>query len=106
MLFVGALLIFLPLILIGVLCFVFWIIMLVDSATRKFKSDTDKVVWILVIVLVGIIGALIYYFVIYYKDSSKSMKWFWISLLVLGVLVILAVILFFLLLSPTEVVLD
>lgn len=89
----GSLLVFLPLIIIGILFTVFWIIMLVDAATRKFKSDSDKVVWILVIVLVGIIGALIYYFVVYVKEGGKSMKWFWITLLVLAILFVLFIIL-------------
>ncbi len=89
-------LIFLPLFLIGILFFVFWIIMLVDAATRKFKNDTDKVIWILVIVLTGIIGALIYYFVVYNKDKTKSIKWFWITLLILVILlVLLAIFIFF-----------
>lgn len=43
---------------------IFWILMLIDCAKRKFKGDIDKVVWILIIIFVGIIGAIIYYFVI------------------------------------------
>jgi len=75
--------------LIGVLGFVFWIIMLVDAASRKFKEDTEKIVWILVIVLTGGIGALIYYFMVYWKDKTKSMRWFWVTLIVLVVLILL-----------------
>jgi hypothetical protein len=44
--------------------FIFWIFMLVDAATRNFKSETDKVVWVLVVVLTSWLGAIIYYFVI------------------------------------------
>ncbi|MDP3966047.1 MAG: PLDc N-terminal domain-containing protein, partial [archaeon] len=76
----------LPLILIGVLGFVFWVIMLVDASQRKFKDDSEKIVWILVIVLTGIVGALIYYFVIHIKDKNKSVKWFWWTLLGLVIL--------------------
>jgi prolipoprotein diacylglyceryltransferase len=47
-----------------VLGFVLWVMMLVDCAKRDFKNENDKVVWILVIVLTGIIGAIIYYFII------------------------------------------
>jgi len=47
-----------------ILAIIFWIMMLVDSIQRKYKSENDKIVWVLVIVLVGIIGALIYYFVV------------------------------------------
>jgi len=78
--------VFLPLILLGLLFFVMWIMMLVDAATRKYKNDTDKVVWVLVVVLLGIIGALVYYFVIFAKDDEKSIKWLWITMLILFVL--------------------
>ncbi len=73
----------LPLILIGILFFVFWIIILVDAVMRKFKESNDRLIWILVVILAGFIGALIYYFVVYFKDKSKSLKWLWITLLIL-----------------------
>ena len=38
----------------------FWIWMLVDCATNEPSEGNDKVIWILVIVLTGWIGALIY----------------------------------------------
>jgi len=85
----GILGLILPLVAIAVLLFVMWIIMLVDAATRKFKNDTDKVVWILVIVLTGIIGQFIYYFVIYHNDDEKSLRWLWITLVILGAVAIL-----------------
>lgn len=47
-----------------IFAFVFWIMMIVDCAKRKFKTDSDKIVWILVIIFTQIIGALIYYFVV------------------------------------------
>lgn len=56
---------------LAIIAFVFWIFMIVDVAKRKFKDENDKVVWILIVVLTGIIGALIYYFVIKRKDKKK-----------------------------------
>jgi Mg2+ and Co2+ transporter CorA len=44
--------------------------MLVDSIQRKYKNENDKVVWVIVIVLVGIIGAIIYYFVVKVNDKK------------------------------------
>jgi len=65
--------IFLPLILIGValaiFLFVFWILMIIDVAKRKFKHEGDKIVWIIIVVLLGWLGALIYYFAI--KRTSR-----------------------------------
>ncbi|VVB78352.1 Uncharacterised protein [uncultured archaeon] len=60
----GIVFLFILIIAIAICAFVFWIMMIVDCATRKFKDDTEKVVWIIVIVLAGIIGSLIYYFVV------------------------------------------
>ncbi len=61
-------LILIPLILVFIALFVlmlvFWIMMLVDAVQRKYKEENDKIVWILIIVLVGVIGAIIYYFVV------------------------------------------
>jgi len=49
---------------IVVLSIIFWIYMLVDSIKRKYKDENDKVVWVLVIIFLGVIGALVYYFVV------------------------------------------
>jgi NADH:ubiquinone oxidoreductase subunit 6 (subunit J) len=73
----------LPLILAAVLLFVFWLMMLVDSITRKFKETNDKVIWVIVNVFLGLLGSLIYYFVVFYKDKNKSIKWLWWTLIIL-----------------------
>ena len=57
-----------PLILItllaSLLAFVAWIWMIIDCAKRnKFRSG-DRVVWILLLVLTGIIGMVLYYFMV------------------------------------------
>jgi hypothetical protein len=52
---------------VGILVFVFWIIMLIDCLKKKFKSDGEKVAWILVLIFASWIGAIIYYFMIYRK---------------------------------------
>lgn len=40
----------------------FWLWMLIDCATKEPDQGNNKIVWILVIVLAGWIGALIYFF--------------------------------------------
>lgn len=57
---------------ISIWAFVFWILMIVDCVKRKFKEDSEKIVWILVLVFTGIVGALIYYFIV--KDKDKKRK--------------------------------
>jgi uncharacterized membrane-anchored protein len=83
--------------LVGVLFFIFWIIMLIDSITRKFRESTEKIVWVLVNIFTGIIGALIYYFIVY-KKAKGSLRWFWWILLVL---IVLGILFFFLALPVT-----
>lgn len=55
---------------ISIFSFVFWILMIVDCVKRKFKEDSEKIIWILVIVFAGIVGALIYYFIVKRKDKK------------------------------------
>lgn len=68
--FVGILFIFIMLFYllffaVAIAAFVLWILMLIDAAQRaNWENENDKTVWILIIVLTGGIGALIYYFMI------------------------------------------
>jgi len=58
----------------AIFLFVFWIKMIIDCAKREFKGENDKVVWILVIVLLGVIGATVYYFAVKYNDKIENKK--------------------------------
>jgi branched-subunit amino acid ABC-type transport system permease component len=40
----------------------FWVWMLADCATREPDSGNIKLVWLIIIIFTGIIGAAIYYF--------------------------------------------
>lgn len=51
------------LLLILIFVFAFWIWMLVDCLTKEPDTGSTKIVWLLVILLAQIIGAVIYYFV-------------------------------------------
>lgn len=55
---------------IWALLIAFWIWMIVDVAQRKFKDDSEKIVWILVVILASWIGALVYYLVV--KNSNPK----------------------------------
>ena len=41
---------------------ILWIFMLIDVTKREFKGKDEKLVWVLILVLTGVIGAIIYYF--------------------------------------------
>ena len=61
-------------ILVVALLAIFWVWMLVDAVTRKFKTDVEKIVWVLVIILTHILGAVIYYLAVKMRHSEKRKR--------------------------------
>lgn len=61
---------------VAIAAFVLWIIMLIDAAQRtNWENESDKTLWILIIILTGGIGAIIYYFMIRKKlGPNHSVK--------------------------------
>ncbi len=60
---------------LSIALFVFWIVMLVDVVKREnWKNDSEKTVWLLIVILVGWLGALIYYFIIKKEKNKKKHK--------------------------------
>ena len=53
-------LIALPFCCLALVAFIFWIWMLIDCIKNEPSEGNDKIIWVLVIVLTGWIGALIY----------------------------------------------
>jgi hypothetical protein len=66
--FPGAALVIFPIIIIilimSLLIFVGWIWMIIDCAKRNRFRSGDRVVWILLLVLLGPIGMVLYYFMV------------------------------------------
>ena len=58
------------LVIVSILAFVFWVVMLIDAIRNS--SEQTKVVWVLVIILTHIVGALIYYFAEKRERDSKK----------------------------------
>lgn len=48
---------------IGIGGTIFWIVMLIECATKEPDTGNTKIVWIIILVFTHIIGALIYFFV-------------------------------------------
>ncbi|WP_298867809.1 PLDc N-terminal domain-containing protein [uncultured Gimesia sp.] len=46
----------------SILCFVFWVWMLIDCLKNEPSTGNDKIIWALVMLFTGI-GALLYYFI-------------------------------------------
>ena len=49
--------------LIGLALTAFWIWMVVEAATKEPAEEPNKIMWVLIVVLLGAIGAAVYYFV-------------------------------------------
>lgn len=54
----------------AIFLFVFWIRMIIDCVKRNFRGENEKVVWILVIALLGVLGAAVYYFAVKVGDKK------------------------------------
>ncbi|MEK6874759.1 MAG: PLD nuclease N-terminal domain-containing protein [Nanoarchaeota archaeon] len=70
----GFLGVFLSIVIIIIVAIIFWIWMLVDCIKRDFK---DKALWIIIILLTGVLGCIIYYFVVkkpYEKTKLSKRK--------------------------------
>ena len=57
-------------IVLSILTTVFWIWMLIDAAQRDFDDPNNKILWIILLILLGFIGAIVYYFVIRKKEGK------------------------------------
>lgn len=47
-------------IIVSLIVLIFWIWMIVDCIKRRFVKDGEKVLWIIIIIIGGWIGALVY----------------------------------------------
>lgn len=65
------LLMFLFIAVVALALFAFWIWMLVHAITNKGLRDTEKLIWVLVILFTHFIGALIYFFIGKPKGASS-----------------------------------
>ncbi|MGK0208856.1 MAG: prolipoprotein diacylglyceryltransferase [Patescibacteria group bacterium] len=66
----GFALLWMSLVGIAIAATVFWVFMLIDCAKRKFKSEDEKIIWIIVLAITGVIGALVYYFAVKRPDKK------------------------------------
>lgn len=83
------------LIIAAALLFVFWLWMLIDCLKRpddKFAAGGNyaKLIWVLVIIFTGLIGALIYYFLIKKVDTQND-RFIVIALLAFVIIVIILI---------------
>ncbi|MFH0956819.1 MAG: PLDc N-terminal domain-containing protein [Candidatus Aenigmatarchaeota archaeon] len=59
---------------LAVLCFALWLWMIIDCAKRKKFQNGDNVMWILLLVLTGPIGMVLYYFMEVRRGSDRKGK--------------------------------
>ena len=72
-LFAGFFVIWAIMVLAGIALFIFWIFMLVDVFKRtNWKQESDKTLWILLVILLGYLGAIVYYFAVKRQLDAKK----------------------------------
>lgn len=54
------------------ICFIVQIIALIDALRANFRKENDKLIWVLVIIFLGIVGAIIY--LLMSPDSKNGSK--------------------------------
>lgn len=54
---------------LGLFFFVVWLIALIDAVKSDFKTENEKIVWVIVIILTGIVGAVLYFFI---SDAKRK----------------------------------
>jgi hypothetical protein len=60
---IGGLFLFLFIAVIGIAFFAFWLWMLIHAITNKGLRDTEKLLWVLLIVFVAFLGPILYFFI-------------------------------------------
>ena len=71
-LLVGGGLLFIVIAILGVLGLVLWVWALIDAIRNPSLSDTERIVWILVILLTQLLGAIIYLIIGRKGSSSRA----------------------------------
>ena len=49
--------------LIAILCFVFWLWMLIHAIGNKSLTDGERIVWVLIIIFLPFLGSILYFFI-------------------------------------------
>ncbi len=60
--------------LIMVILLILWIALLIDCLQRKFKTDMDKIAWIIVLVFVPAVGAIVYIYAVFFLFKKKKRR--------------------------------
>ena len=69
--FIGFMVLMLLFFVVMIAALVFWIFMIIDCAKRNFKTEGEKVAWVIVVVIAGVLGAIIYYFAVKLPAKKK-----------------------------------
>lgn len=48
-----------------------WIWMIIDCLIRNFKEGSERIAWLLVLIFLSVIGAIIYYFMVFRKKLKR-----------------------------------
>lgn len=57
-----------------ILLWVFWLLMVIDIAKRDWKNDGDRAAYLVLVILLNILGAIIYYFAVKRHLENNTLK--------------------------------
>jgi len=52
---------------LGVASLVFWIWTIVDACKRHFRDNSERALWVIIMLIFGVVGSIIYYFAVMRK---------------------------------------
>jgi hypothetical protein len=55
---------------VGLALFAFWLWMLIHAITNKGLRDTEKLVWVIVVLFLPLLGPILYFFIIRSKATA------------------------------------
>lgn len=57
-----------------ILLWVFWLVMVIDIVKRDWKNSSDRVAYLILVILLNILGAIIYYFAVKRHLNKANVK--------------------------------
>ena len=52
--------------------FIFWIWTMIDVIKREFDNSNERIIWLLLIIFIGLIPSILYYFMVM-KDNNRGL---------------------------------
>lgn len=54
--------------------FIFWVWTIIDVAKREFTNSNERLIWLLLLILLGFIPSIVYYIIVMQPDNNGVMR--------------------------------